>query len=273
MVAGEHPLVVDIMDPMQKIIRNHLRYFRTQMPDDFDLRGASIGNLALVGGYLNNAHDIEPAIFLFSQLVEVRGIVRPVVDDSLHLAARLADGTQLIGQHRISGKEAAPIGAPITDIGLVRSLDDPMPVDVSIDDKTRRLIGKADLICYPMGSFYSSIVANLLPMGVGAAIAANGCSKIYIPNRGVDPETPGMTLVQRVEELLRKLRRSAGEPVPAESLLDSVLVDSRDGGVTPDELRGVRALGVGVIDHPLVTGPSGPTLDDSQVLSALLSLT
>ena len=46
--------------------------------------GASIGNLILAGGLLNNEGDIASVIFLFSQLVEVRGVVRPVSDADLH---------------------------------------------------------------------------------------------------------------------------------------------------------------------------------------------
>jgi len=273
MVEGRDPLVREIMDPMRKIIRNHLRYLCEQMPDDFDLRGASIGNLALVGGYLNNAQDIEPAIFLFSQLVEVRGIVRPVVDDSLHLAAKLTDGTRLVGQHRMTGKEVPPIQSPIQDVYLVHSLDDPTPAEAAIDEKVRRLIGKADLICYSIGSFYSSLVANFLPKGVGYAVGANGCPKIYIANRGVDPEQYGLSLARRVEVLLKYLRAGAKREMRTEELIDFVLVDTRDGEVKPEDIRAVSDLGVKVVDYPLVTDSSAPYLDDAQTLAVLLSLT
>ena len=273
MIAGRDPLVLEIMDPMRKIIRNHLRYFCEQMPQSFDLRGASIGNLALVGGYVNNARDIEPALFLFSQLVEVRGIVRPIVDESLHLAGELADGTKLMGQHLMSGKEVPPIESAIRDVRLVRGLGDPTPVEVSIDEKVRRLIAKADLICYPMGSFYSSVVANFLPKGVGDTVGSNACPKVYIPNRGVDPEQHGTSLVQRVQTLLRYLRGSASREMRPDELLNFVLIDSRDGAVAPDEIQAVTGLGIEVVDHPLVSPSSAPYLDDGQVLAALISLT
>jgi 2-phospho-L-lactate transferase/gluconeogenesis factor (CofD/UPF0052 family) len=44
------------------------------------------------------------------------------------------------------------------------------------------LIREAELICYPMGSFYSSLIANLLPKGVGKAVSRNPCPKVFIPN-------------------------------------------------------------------------------------------
>jgi len=67
MIDGFHPLVSSITDPMRKIIRNHLGYFRQEAPDGFDLRGASVGNLILTGGYINNDRHIDPVIFLFSE--------------------------------------------------------------------------------------------------------------------------------------------------------------------------------------------------------------
>ena len=99
LVRGRTRLVRDIPDPMRKIIRNHLGFFAERMPEDFDLRGASIGNLILAGGYFNNNRHIDPVIYLFGKLVEVRGQVRPVVNLDLHLRADLEDGTTVIGQH------------------------------------------------------------------------------------------------------------------------------------------------------------------------------
>jgi len=53
MESGEDPLVRRVPDPLRKIIRMHLHFFEAERPVDFDLRGASIGNCILTGGYLN----------------------------------------------------------------------------------------------------------------------------------------------------------------------------------------------------------------------------
>lgn len=87
MVEGRDPMVAPISNPMRQLIRNQLGFFRDAMPEDFDLRGASIGNLILAGGYLNNHQQLDPIIFLFSKLVEVRGTVRAMVDNDLYLGA------------------------------------------------------------------------------------------------------------------------------------------------------------------------------------------
>ena len=63
-------------------------------PDDFDLRGASIGNLILTGGFLEYRRDINAALYLFKQLVNVHGVVRPTSDANLHLKATHRDGVR-----------------------------------------------------------------------------------------------------------------------------------------------------------------------------------
>ena len=43
----------------------HLHFFEAERPVDFDLRGASIGNCILTGGYLNYHRKLDPVIYLF----------------------------------------------------------------------------------------------------------------------------------------------------------------------------------------------------------------
>lgn len=272
MVAGDDPLVARVPPPLGEIICNHLGFFLEAMPDGFDLRGASIGNLILAGGYLNHGQRIEPALFLFSKLVEVRGTVRAVVEGDLHLVANLADGAVIVGQHAITGKETPPLRSRIVDLSLSRSKERAERASVAIDERTRELIADAELICYPIGSFFTSVLATLLPDGVGRAIAGNGCPKVYVPNLGDDPELIGMSLRRQVEAILSKLRQDAGE-LPARRFLDFVLIDSKRGRYHGfDDAAAIRELGVDVIDLELVTPRSSPLIDEERLVAALLSL-
>jgi 2-phospho-L-lactate transferase/gluconeogenesis factor (CofD/UPF0052 family) len=151
MVDGRDPMVAAIDDPMRKLIRSHLRYFLEQMPEGFDLRGANIGNLILAGGDLNNNRHIDPVVYLFARLVEVRGVVRPVTSAYLHLAAELENGEVVVGQHRLTGKEFPPIASPIRRLFLTRTVRRPEPCRPELREKVRALIRQADLICFPMG--------------------------------------------------------------------------------------------------------------------------
>ena len=89
-----------------------------------------------------------------------------------------------MGQHRFTGKTATAITSPILDMWLSASLDDPSPVSVPIQPRLAHVIRTADLICYPVGSFFSSVMANLLPLGVSCAVREAACPKVFIPNLG-----------------------------------------------------------------------------------------
>ncbi len=274
MIKGKEPLVAAISNPMRRLIRNQLGYFREAMPNDFDLRGASTGNLILAGGYLNNHKHLDPIIFLFSKLVNVQGTVLAVVNDNLHLAAELEDGSCVTGQHRLTGKEVAPLQSPVSRLFLSSQVDRPVPAKAEMRKKYRRLIQQAELICYPPGSFYTSLVANLLPAGVGSAIAATDCPKVYIPNLGHDPEQIGMTLDSSVTTLLDYLRADNTDKRPDGQLLNFVLIDSKRGEYLSSlSAPLMQELGVRIIDTRLISRQSAPYYDPELLVSALLSLT
>ncbi len=273
MILGRDELVAAVPDPMRKIIRNHLGYFRNEMPQDFDLRGASVGNLVLVGGYLNNNRHIDPVLFLFSKLVEVRGTVRPIVNKDCHLAVNLADGSKVIGQHLLTGKEVKPITSAVQSLYLVNGLDDHTPAEVVIRDKIRGLISEAELICYPMGSFYSSLMANLLPGGVADAVAKKGCPKVFIPSTGRDPELVGTPVHETVHRLITQLQANADKAIPVDRFLNFVLVDSEHGDYPGGlDKRAIEELGVVIIDTDLAQKDKATRLDPDKLLGALLSL-
>jgi CofD-related protein of GAK system len=273
MVGGSDPLVAAIPQPLRELIRNHLGYFVENMPASFDLRGASIGNLILAGGYLNNRRDIDAVIFLFSKLVAVRGVVRPIVDSNLHLSAELADGTVIVGQHLITSREH-PLSAPIRELRLTETVEAPERLtSVEIDDRTRQLIDEAELICFPIGSFWTSVMACLLPKGVGHSVARADCPKVYVPNCGVDPEQRGLPPHEQVRRLLDQLRSDARPGTPTERLLHFVLVDSRRGEYPGGlDIAAIRAQGVEVIDTALVSEETAPLIEPRRLVELLLSL-
>jgi CofD-related protein of GAK system len=169
----------------------------------FDLRHASVGNLVLAGMYLTEERSLQRAVERLSRLVGARGTVCPVSGDDLHLAAELGDGSVVVGQHRITAAGAAE--PPIRRILLVRSLGDPTPVRSSAPAAALDLIRGADLVCFPMGSFFTSVVASLLPEGIGEAVAASPAPRVYLPNPGGDAEERGWSLEERVRGLAAHL--------------------------------------------------------------------
>jgi CofD-related protein of GAK system len=274
LVARDHELVEAIPEPMRCIVQTHLGFFAERMPHDFDLRGANLGNLLLAGGYLSHGRDLESVLCLFSKLLEVRGVVRPIVDTDLHLCADLEDGTRVLGQHRLTGKEVAPLQSRVSELYLVQGLDAPLRARSAIGEKVRSSIAAAELLCFPMGSFYSSVVANLLPEGVGRAIAAAGAPRVYVPNTGIDPEQYGMSLADSLAQLARYVRRDAGADVPLGRIVNWVLLDREPRNYAVEvDLERIESMGVRVISLDLVTESSHPQLDPQRLAEALLSLT
>ncbi|WP_462325668.1 GAK system CofD-like protein [Desulfoplanes sp.] len=273
MSGGEHPMIRAIPDPMRKIIRTHIHQFEDLMPDSFDLRGASMGNLVLTAGYLTNRRHLDPVIYIFSKLVRVLGKVRPVTSTNAELAVRLEDDRKIVCQHRFTGKETRPISSPIKDIWLVTPEDDTTPFRPAIRTKITACIEEAELICYPIGSFYSSLIANLLPAGVGKTVAANTCPKVYVPNPCPDLEALGLDITEQIQRLLHYARQDDPEHIAPSDVLDFVIIDSQNGTYTGLPDRDILARqGIGIIDTPLLRAANANHVDPDLFTGALLSL-
>lgn len=266
--TGEHPLIAAIAKPMRQLILGQLRSFLAEVPDGFDYRNASIGNLILAGGFLGQGRALEPVLFLMSKMVDVRGTVRAIVDENLQLGVVLEDGRIILGQREISGKEGPPLTSPITRCFLSEGEGECPSGRVQIEARNRQLIGRAEVICYPPGSLYSSVVANLLPAGVGRAIAARRVPKVYLPSLGHDPEALGHDLPEQVAAILKPLLSDAGD-VPVACLMTHVLCDDS----VPEAACQAVTARFGIACHRLpLRQPEAPKYDPVAVARLLVSL-
>lgn len=270
---GRHPLLTDIAQPMRGVISHHLRLFAREAGPGFDLRGASLGNLVLAAGYLEHDRCMEPIVSIYADLVQARGLVRLIVDANLHLQARLADGRTVVGQHLITGKEHPPLAQPVEKLCLVDPKRGNAPCRPPIQAEVQAAIRDADLVCYPMGSFYSSLVANLLPAGVGQAVSRTPSPKVFVPNTLPDLEAVGLSLREQVRTLLHHLRADDPGTITDPDVLDIVLLDPavRYPGSTEPE-RDLDDLSVRVVRTPLTVRASG-AVDPHLLCQALVSLT
>ncbi|MEM7169941.1 MAG: GAK system CofD-like protein [Pseudomonadota bacterium] len=272
LTQGRHALTANLCARVRGIVLAHLKVFSQSKPADFDLRGASLGNLILAGGYLSNGRQLDPIVQQFSDLVRVRGTVRTVVTDNLHVAADLQDGTTIVGQHRLTGKEQPGISSPIRSFYLNAAPNHSRPATSRLSDDRIKLITSADLICFAPGSFYSSLIANLLPEGVTDAIVQADCPKVFLPSLGNDPEQFGMSLEESVTVLLDTLRWGGASDIPKARLLNVVLLDHSHaldpGGNTGAALR---RKGMHLHQATLVRPGEQGRYDPESVASALLS--
>lgn len=271
--AGSHPAWQAMPRGYSIILQKNLRYFLKRMPASFDARGASMGNLMLAGSYLENKRDFEPALSLFSTLFHIRGSVIPIVNSSLHLGALLENGDYVVGQHLFRNLPSAVRRIFLTVHQSEKALEsggEPLECHPQINPRARESIGEAALVCYPMGSFYSSLLANLLTAGCGRAIAKSGAAKVFIPNTGTDPEMHGLTILDQAKLIVETLRRDAPD-APIASLLNYILVDREHGqypgGTGDGMLSGLGDMDIKLLDRPVVE-PGNPNKHSPEAVLA-----
>ena len=270
MIAGLHPLVRSAPGPVASLARRNLRALRKKLPREFDLAGASVGNLVLAGG-VDDSGDLQPALDALAEAAGARGVVMPITRGSFHLAARLADGQQVIGQHELTGKEKPVPPTAIEDIWLVRDLDGTPCLPAVAPHAVRDAIKTADLVVLPIGSFWTSVAANLLPRGVGEALVGAGCPRVFIPNPGPDPEQRSMSVAAALQQLDRLAKRELGAAQRQRPVVDLVVVDPQEGLYAAGiEERGVAALGVKLIRREIADS-SGRIVPD-RLAAVLLQL-
>ncbi|CAJ1965413.1 unnamed protein product [Cylindrotheca closterium] len=292
-LQGKEPLVKAVKMPMRSLLRRHLQWFSNRMPTDFNLCGASIGNLIITGCWLEHDKDIVAALYILWNLLGVKGKVRPITGAHLHLRTQYDNGDEDVGQH-LMGKRKPP--QKIKSIDLVKSLEDGTTTTrqetklCHLDFVSSELIASCDLVVFPMGSFFGSMLANLLPVGVGKAIHRCQAPKIYIPNTGVDPEMHGYTLselitciVSMVEDDLPRGVKEEDKPpeddtVDPSDIVNFVLVDTENCHYcVPIDKEVIEAMGIVVMDMPLVNleaakHSKSPTIDPTKLAQVLLTL-
>ena len=273
MASGADDRIAALPASPRSAVARHLTTVMELLPEDTDLRGASIGNLVLAGSYIGSGNDLDATLSDISRLLNVRGTVRAIVNDNLQLGVKLKNGQTVVGQHLITGKEHPAIDVPIDSVFLTDSpVGEADAVQAKLDPGKSDLIAAADLICFGPGSFFSSLVANVLPEGVGRAVAANPCPKVWIPNLGFDPEQLTMGFGETLQQLLTPLRRDH-PAAAAKAMVSHVIVDSDWARSCTGEISGVLGgLDIQHLELPLVTDNSAPYYDDARLLDALLSL-
>jgi CofD-related protein of GAK system len=238
MIMAAHPLVRALPAHWQTPICHDLHVFNTRKPSDFDLQGASIGNLVLAGSYLEHKGSIGEVLTHVKSMVHLLGDVELASYEVMDLVARLDDGTQVVGQHRITGKEHAPLTKKITEVYLSKN---GYRAKCKASQEALNAIKKSDLICYAPGSFYSSLIATLLPTGIKEEIAKNSCSKVFIPSLGTDPEIPNLSPYSRVKNLLTYL---SSNNMREQNVLNTVLYDPNYTKFSREDENNLMSCGV-----------------------------
>jgi uncharacterized cofD-like protein len=183
-----------------------------------------IGNILLTALVDICGGDYEKWIEMMSEMFDVRGKVIPVTLEDVHLGARFEDGTEVIGEKNIDisdknpGERTHNIDQNITDAWLEGNPG-------TINPRAEEVILKADFIIIGPGDLYTSIVPNLLSLGMREALDATNAKIIYVCNamtkRG---ETTNMEVIDFIDTIEKYINPGK---------LDYVIVNN---GIISDEI-------------------------------------
>ncbi|MGJ8670368.1 MAG: 2-phospho-L-lactate transferase CofD family protein, partial [Oceanococcus sp.] len=110
--------------------------FAKKLPADFNWSLASLGNLAMAAAMVEANLSLDSVTSHMHKLLRCQGQARCIVSDPLHLRVRLHSGRNVIGQHRITGKQHQTLNEAIDDLALCQDTDEGVPASCQIDDAT-----------------------------------------------------------------------------------------------------------------------------------------
>lgn len=160
---------------------------------DGDLKGQSFGNLFLAA-LTGVCGSFEEAVAKMNKVLSVKGQVLPVTNSDIHLMAKFENGTSVCGESKIADAKKLQ-NCRISEVSLVPANSKALP---SVIDA----INDADVIILGPGSLYTSIIPNLLVVGVSEAIEKSKALKIYISNiMTQDGETEHYTAFDHIKSI------------------------------------------------------------------------
>ena len=153
------------------------------------LNGHSLGNL-IVTAFCQMSGSLGAAIELAKEVLRTNGRVLPATETASSLCAELESGERIHGESQITaarGKVARVWMEP----------DNPPP-----SCGVLQTLASADAIILGPGSFYTSIIPNLLVAGVAEAVRNSPALKIFVCNLVTQPgETGGFTAADHLRVL------------------------------------------------------------------------
>lgn len=157
-----------------------------------DIAGHNLGNLFLTA-LTDRLGSHGAAIAAASRILRVRGDVVPVSLSPATLTAKLADGTEITGQHAINVRGKGP---PIVELEVDKH--------VSLAPEAKEAVEAADMIVLGPGDLYTSTLANFAVSGLKEAVSKSKAELAYFVNLFTNlSETDGYSAKRHVEEITR----------------------------------------------------------------------
>ena len=231
---------------------------------DGSLKGQSFGNLFLAA--LNGMSDsFDQAVERMSDVLAITGRVLPVTNEDIQLVAEFDDGTEVLGESRISVYKKKKTDSMIKRVRLIP--ENPMALPASV-----RAIEEAEMIILGPGSLYTSIIPNLLTDGIAKALSKSDALRVYVLNiMTQDGETEGYTASDHINALFTHGNAKLFDFCLANDLIlpEDVLARYKKEGSEPTkiDLDEITKLHVDVIMAPVSDSKNHLARHDPSALS------
>jgi len=183
--VGDIRQILVALSETEPLVEKLLNYrFKTTS----DLDGHTLGNLLLTA-LINISGNVQKGLNSLGKVLKLKGKALPLTLDNVKLIADMTDGSSVVGEHNIteSGKKIKKI------------YYDNEP---KISKEVKKSILEADLIILSMGSLYTSIIPNILPLEIKETIDKSKAKVMYICNMMTQPgETDNFKVSDHVNVL------------------------------------------------------------------------
>lgn len=148
--------------------------------EEGDLKGHNFGNIFL-SSLEKTTGSMEKAITEVGKILRIHGQVIPVTFKKADLCVELMDGKKIIGETHIDEVDL-PAGRQGQKINRAKIKKAFLKPSISANPSAIAEIRKADYIIIGPGDLYTSIIPNLLVIGIADAIKKSRAKKLYVMN-------------------------------------------------------------------------------------------
>ncbi|OZU88758.1 hypothetical protein CIL03_10760 [Virgibacillus indicus] len=226
------------------------------------LSGHSMGNL-LLAAMTSVTGDFYTGIKEISRVLNVRGKIYPISNESMSLHAEMADGSIVSGESNI----------PLANKRIRRVFLSPQPIKPL--PNAIRAIKSADLIVVSPGSLYTSILPNLIIPNIDAAIRESKAKVMYVCNVMTQAgETTGYTASDHVKAIMDHIGEGCVDGIvvhnePIKQALRAVYAEENAEPVIYDTER-LLDMGLEIIEGDIINHSQSTIRHDTNKIAKLI---
>ena len=224
--------------------------YRFKTNGNFD--GHTVGNIILTA--LSDIYgSMSEGIKNISSIINLKGTVLPLSDDSVTLVGEMEDGSIVKGEHNITE----------SDLKIKKVFYEKEP---KVNKDVIKKIKEADAIILSMGSVFTSIIPNLICKKVINAIDDSDAKIIYVCNLFTQPgETDGFKVSDHINLLNSYLGKKKIDTVITNSSKISKTIQKKYETQEQKDLviNDAENISITNIRKPLVTMADGTLKHDS----------